>query len=291
MNKIVSLLAGFVALLTCTISAGQDNPIKDKSLLWRISGNHLKKPSYLFGTIHMICRDDFMWTKKMNECLRNSEKVCFEMNLNDPNVIAEASTALMEGLGKKLMDSIGDDQLKIMQSFLKDSMGNNKSFAGQSDPMAMQSMFGLGGLNCTNPVSYEDSIMKMALVDKKEIMGIEEPAEQIAVLETIPLDSLLGMLLESSFDKQTPDSEGDKLTIAYKNQDLPELYELITDSKGQGIDMGVFLDDRNKKWIPRMSDKMKLSSVFFAVGAGHLAGENGVINLLREAGYTVEPVK
>lgn len=292
MKKIFFLLTGIVALITSLKSGAQDgNPIKDKSLLWRISGKQLTKPSYLFGTIHMICRNDFIWTEKMKESLDKSQKVCFEMNLNDPNVISEATTALIETLGKKLMGNVNSDMLKMMEAMLNDSLGKDKSSGGPTDPMALQSMMGAAGLNCDNPVSYEDSIMKMALVDKKEIMGLEKPAEQVAVLETVPLDSLMAMLMDGGKGLDSSDHENEEMTKAYKTQDLPALYELIASAKGPSIDMGVFLDDRNKKWIPRMTEKMKISSVFFAVGAGHLAGQNGVINLLRKAGYTVEPVK
>lgn len=292
MKKIFFVLTGFAALITSYISGAQEtNPIKDKSLLWRISGNQLAKPSYLFGTIHMICRDDFIWTEKMREGLNKSEKVCFEMNLNDPNVISEATTALIETLGKKLMGDASGDMLKMMESLMNDSTAKDKALTGPTDPMALQSMMGAAGLNCDNPVSYEDSIMKMALVDKKEIMGLEKPAEQVAVLETIPLDSLVAMLMDNGKGQDSSDHENEEMTKAYKTQDLPGLYDLIASAKGPGVDMGALLDDRNKKWIPRMTEKMNVSSVFFAVGAGHLAGQNGVINLLRKAGYKVEPVK
>ena len=66
---------------------------------------------------------------------------------------------------------------------------------------------------------------------------------------------------------------------------------MIQKSKSAGNDLDAFLDERNKKWIDRMTDKMEQKSVFFAVGAGHLWGINGVINLLRKNGYTVVPVR
>jgi uncharacterized protein YbaP (TraB family) len=53
----------------------------------------------------------------------------------------------------------------------------------------------------------------------------------------------------------------------------------------------LLLVTRNKNWIPVMGEMMKTQPVFFAVGAGHLGGKNGVIALLRQEGYTVVPVK
>ena len=81
------------------------------------------------------------------------------------------------------------------------------------------------------------------------------------------------------------------MVTAYRQQDLPALYKMITQSKELGDDLDAFLDTRNKKWIPRMNEKMKSGSVFFAVGAGHLWGNVGVISLLRKDGYMVEAVK
>ena len=78
---------------------------------------------------------------------------------------------------------------------------------------------------------------------------------------------------------------------AYKNQDIPELYNQILKAKEEGDNLDVFLDERNEKWIDRMAERMDQRSVFFAVGAGHLWGPKGLINLLREQGYTVTPVR
>jgi uncharacterized protein len=293
MKKILSIFSGVLTLLLSLQATAQENPIKDKTLLWRISGNGLTKPSYLFGTMHLICREDYVWTDKMKEGLTNSQKVCFEMNLNDPNLIQEASMALIESMTKKLMSGNNGDLMgKLMKMMSDTSSGSGLGkMMSEPDPMALQSMMGTMGMNCPNPVSYEDSIMKIALGDKKEIMGLEEAKEQIEVFETIPLDSLLDMILEGKINKGEAGSDNGELVNAYKNQDLPELFKLVSSSGGGGMDMKLFLDARNKKWIPRMAGKMKISSVFFAVGAGHLAGQNGVITLLRKDGYTVEPVK
>lgn len=65
---------------------------------------------------------------------------------------------------------------------------------------------------------------------------------------------------------------------------------MILKSKEEGDNMDVFLDERNEKWIDRMTDRMEQKAIFFAVGAGHLWGPNGIIELLREDGYTVEPI-
>jgi uncharacterized protein YbaP (TraB family) len=82
------------------------------------------------------------------------------------------------------------------------------------------------------------------------------------------------------------------MTDVYKSQDINAMVTMISDDEsGMGDFDELLVDMRNKNWIPIMEEKMKAGPVFFAVGAGHLAGKNGVIPLLMRAGYTLTPVK
>ncbi len=288
LNWFTTILSVFIGI---TVTGQPSQPSNNKSLLWSITGHNLKKPSYLFGTIHLICVDDYLWTPKMKECLNKSDNVCFELNLADPTVMAQVATGLMDSSGKSLEDYFTQYQFKLLKKYINDSLGMNISMFNNMKPIALQSIFSASGLNCTNPTSYEDSIMKTAQKAGKQISGLEDPAEQIAALEKIPIDSVVVQLMDEMQNNQKNDSEYNNLIAAYKSQDLPLLYQLITTSSEPGDEMGVLLEDRNKKWISRMSNKMNKSSVFFAVGAGHLWGDMGVITLLRKAGYTVKPLK
>ena len=292
MKKIFSFIATFITLLINFTAGAQQGRAADRSLLWQISGKGLAKPSYLFGTIHIICKDDYLWTERMKKSLALSDKVCFEMDMDDPNTMMQAAAGLMDHSGKKLKDRFTPEQYKLLRNYVRDSMDMDIALFEGMKPVALQTLLATRSAVCTDNVSYEDLIMKDALKDKKEILGLEDPQEQIAALESIPEDSVIKELLEAITTTNTgSDAEYHQLIDAYKNQDIAALHTLITESKEIGEDMGVFLDDRNKKWIARMEDKMKPSSTFFAVGAGHLWGINGVINLLRAQGYKVEPLK
>ncbi len=264
---------------------------KDKSLLWRISGNGLTKPSYLFGTIHLICKADYIWTYKMRKSLEACEKVCFELDLDNRETMVAASEGLMDTSGKVLKDYFTPDQFKILKKFVRDSLGMDIALFQQMKPIALQSLMEMKSAPCTDATSYEENIMRIAQKAHKEILGLEDPSEQVGALATLSSDSVAKEMLDdvANFGKSKQDYQ--QLINAYKKQELPTLYGLITGSEGLGDHMGALLDDRNKKWIDRMTGKMQQNSVFFAVGAGHLLGANGVINLLRKAGYTVEPEK
>lgn len=227
----------------------------------------------------------------MKESLEKSDKVCFEMALNDPAVMMQVAGGLIDHSGKKLEDYFTPVQFALIKKYITDSLSMDVAMFANLKPIALQSIIGTAGLNCANPISYEDSIMKTALKDNKEILGLEAPQEQLDVLENIPTDTVISQLMDELQNSNKNDTEYLQLIAAYKDQDLPTLYKLITTSNELGDNMDKFLDDRNKKWIARMNDKMQRSSVFFAVGAGHLWGDNGVISLLRKDGYTVQPVQ
>jgi uncharacterized protein len=274
------------------IQAQQKTTAANKSLLWRISGKKLAKPSYIFGTMHLICPDDYVWTNKMKESLDKSDQVCLEMNLDDPGIMMKAAMGMVDKSGKKLKDYFTPQQYKLLTRYLKDSMGTDIAMFEQMKPIMLETMISSGGMMCDSPVSYEDSLIKIAKRSKKEIMGLEEPQEQIDALESIPVDSVIKDLMDETQNRNKgSDKEYHQLMVAYKTQDLPALYNLLMTSKQFGNDMGKFLDDRNKRWISRMEPKMQHSSVFFAVGAGHLWGSVGVINLLRKQGYVVEAIR
>ncbi len=256
------------------------------SLLWRISGKDLKKPSYIFGTMHLICRQDYVWTSHMEKSLTEADKICLEMDMDDPDVITKVSAGLIDKSGKKLRDYFTPEQYKILKKYAKDSLGIDLGMFQQMKPIALEGLMATNSTDCPDPVSYEDSIMKVALMGHKEVLGLELPEEQIAVLESISSDTIVKYLMEEIQSSATSNTEYTQLVTAYRNQDIRALYDLLNDAHELG-DMGVFLDGRNKKWITRMADQMKKGSIFYAVGAGHLWGDNGVLELLRKNGYTV----
>ncbi len=262
----------------------------NKSLLWRISGNGLTKPSYLFGTMHLICSTEYLWTTAMAKSLDSSEAVCLEMNIDDPTVMTKAATAMINTDGTTLSAYFTQEQLAKLTNYLKDSQDMDISLLMRLKPIGLETMMSVGTAGCKDAVSYEEKIISAAHSSNKPIMGLEQPEEQIALLNTIPTDSIIHDILEIVNGKAESTDEYTKMVALYTAQDLPALYLMIKDSKGDIGDLNYFLDERNKKWIPRMTTIMKKQRVFFATGAGHLWGTNGVISLLRKAGYMVTPV-
>ena len=283
---LILLVAIYVPILSSSL-AQQNN----KSLLWKISGNELKKPSYLFGTIHLICPSDFIWTRAMDSAFDKCDRICFEMDLSDASITVEAAKAMIDNSGKHLEDYFTDEQYKNLTKYVKDKLGMDMTLFRQLKPFALQTMLSEQFSVCNDPISYEDSLMKMAQKHHQGIIGLESIQEQIDVIGLLPNDSVIKDINDIVNGKSYADTAYTKMVDAYKHQDLPDLYDQVAGSGGLGTESGSFLDDRNKKWISRIQEKISSSSVFFAVGAGHLWGNNGVIALLRQEGYSVSPVK
>ncbi len=262
-----------------------------KSLLWSVSGKGMKEPSYLFGTIHLICPQDYVWTDAMKQSLNKSKEVCFEMDMDDPNIMLQIASGMIDHSGKKLKDYFSPTDYEKLEKYVKDNLGMSIELFQQMKPVALQTIFSTQSSDCSNPVSYENNIMETAKTANKEITGLETVSEQLDLFDNLPVDSVIKDIVDLLNGKNTDKGDFKKLTTAYKNQDLPALGKLIKESGATDKDIDGFLDVRNEKWIPRMIEKMDKTSVFFAVGAGHLYGDNGLISLLKKEGYTVTPIK
>lgn len=260
------------------------------SLLWKISGNGMAKPSYIFGTIHLICPSDYLWTDKMEQSFRACSKACFEMDLDDSSVMTAAAVSFIDPTGKKIKDYYTPADYQRLKKFIKDSIGMDISMMQAMKPVALQSIISMRSVKCKDAVSYEETLMKKAKANNMDVVGLEPVSEQINALDDMPADTVAKELLAAITDFTASKTEFSGLIDAYRSQDLTLLYNKITGSKSLDGSINVLLNDRNKRWISRMGDKMHSGPVFFAVGAGHLAGPEGVLALLRKAGYNIQAV-
>lgn len=288
--KLISIIV-FTLLLACSTDSFAQS--SSKSLLWKVSRADLQKPSYLFGTIHIICKEDYIWTKAMQKSLDASDKVCFEMDLDDPNLVMTIATGMIDNSGKQLKDYFTPEQYAKLEAYISDSLQMSMAMVQRLRPVALYSLFIKEGNICDDVLSYEQVLSDKAKSTEKEIIGVESAQYQLSLLNKLPTDSVVSDLVDMI------DGNSDTLSTqlynamysAYKEQDIDSLSQLIANSDLSGDLNNIFLNDRNLKWVPTMMDMMEQGSIFFAVGVGHLPGESGIINLLIQEGYTVTPIK
>jgi len=276
----------FSATLRRCIKASQPD---SNSLLWKITGNGLTKASWLFGTMHLICPSDYVWTPAMEKSLASCQKICLEMDMDDPEVLKTLETG-MQSDDKGIKEFLTTDQYQKLLKFCKDSLQMDLSRMPNLAPMNLEAVLLMRCLPCSIPVSYEMKLMETAKGTGKEILGLESPEEQLSVMNSIRPDSTSIEILDMVDSFRTIKSNFSQLVNKYHQQNIAALFDEMLNSRTYGMDDAVFLNDRNQKWIPRMTKFMKANSIFFAVGAMHLYGDQGVIHLLRKAGYTVSPI-
>lgn len=131
----------------------------------------------------------------------------------------------------------------------------------------------------------------MSRVKKKPIVGLESIEDQVAVFDSIPDREELKMLLEIASNPSKGKSEMQKMEALYKSGNTEGMYNMVIESPDFKGFTQLLLDNRNKKWIPVLSAMMAKEPVFVAVGCGHLGGPSGVLQLLKQAGYTIEEVR
>ena len=272
------------------ICSMQSNAQGDKanSLLWEITGNGLQQPSYLFGTIHMICKEDFVFSALAKEKFNASKQVYLELDMDDPQLQAVMMGQMQLPGKESLKNKLGGGDFSKLDSFLKKELGMNLAMFDRFKPMMVMSLLAQRLLSCAEIESYELSFVKMASEQNMELLGLERIEDQVAVFDAIPdsleIRSIMNMV--NHFESQR--KEFSRMAALYLAQDIESLYQLMATSPEMMGSQELLLDRRNRNWIPVMESAMKQSSTFFAVGAGHLAGSQGVLELLRKQGYKVK---
>jgi uncharacterized protein YbaP (TraB family) len=144
-------------------------------------------------------------------------------------------------------------------------------------------------------IVMEKLVMDEAKQNDKDIKGLETFDYQLGIFDKIPYkmqaEQLVKMVNDANSGKTDDENEIKVLTDAYRKQEINKMDELTKDDPSIGGFTDILLYDRNANWAKKLQDLMQNNSLVVAVGAGHLPGKKGVLNLLREAGYTVEPVK
>ena len=241
------------------------------------------------GTIHILPQKDFFLSEVMKQALANTQQVVLELDMDDPamgmNMLQNASMNDGSTLDK-LLSAEDYQQLGVL---VKKSTGVGIEVFNKWQPMLVASVV-MQQMMDNQMASYEMTFVRLAQEAQKEVKGLESIQEQTEAMATIPYPQQAKYLSEllNDFDKQK--ALYGKMVELYKSQNINALLDYMIEQSG-GIDFStVLLNERNHKWIPKIALLSAEKPTFFAVGAGHLPGKDGVLALLRKAGYRVTAV-
>jgi len=305
----IRLLSTLIFLtINLTLIAQVDAPVMEKvrksspeldqkSLLWEVTGKDLEQPSYIYGTIHMIPKEDFFLTDATKAAFDKSSAVTFEINMEEMNSI----TALFSILGSVMMDNgttlkdlLSEEEYALVSDHFQ-KVGLPLFMLERVKPFFLSTfadtdMMGGGGMGDGSIVSYEMEFMKMAQEKELVMDGLETIEFQMGIFDSIPYPDQAQMLVESikaSSEETEGDDQFDEMVKLYKDQNIQGMQNMFDEEGGIGDYEDVLLVKRNENWIPIMEVMMGKNSTFFAVGAGHLGGSKGVLQLLMDRGYTL----
>ena len=286
MKKALIILAFFAGALT-----------SNAQLLWKVSGNGLQKPSYLFGTHHVADQTICDSIKGFNDAYNSIEQLYGEVDTEKMNSMAtqlKMLTHMKMPKGQTLSSLFTEEQLKIVDEFVTSVLGVGvKSFDSYKPVMVSSSLQVFIAMKIYPDFNAEKAIdshmQAMAKKDKKEVGGLETIDFQINMLYNEPLEKQAADLLEMAEKSKEAEEDIIVLTELYRQQDLAKMWELMLEDT-EPEDLETMLYGRNRNWVEQMKNIMPSASAMFVVGAGHLPGDQGLIKLLENEGYTLEPV-
>lgn len=280
----------FLAFLAGTLSS-------HAQILWKVSGNGLEKPSYILGTHHVASKDICDGIAGFNDAYSGIQQVYGEVDteqMNDPATQFKMMPHMTMPKGQTLSSLYTEEQLKKIDEFITPLFGIGVKAFDKVKPAVLssniQAMIAMKMYPGFDPTKGIDSQMQtMAKKDNKGTSGLETLDFQIELLYNAPLEEQAADLLEMAEKGKEAEEMIIELTTRYQKQDLAGLWELmLKDSEPEELEKLVY--SRNRNWTAQMKEIMPETPTMFVVGAGHLPGEQGLIKLLEQEGYKLEPV-
>mgnify|MGYP001778110965 FL=1 len=281
-------------------------------LLYKISGKDLTAPSYIIGTHHLANVGFVNKIAGVKDALTSTEQVYGEVRWDDmtnPDSLKVVQAAMMLPDGQSLKTVLSAEQYKKLDAVITQMMGVGLSNPqvgaqmGKMSPAALSTqlqvlMFMQKHMGEYDPSStFDQYFQAQAKHNNEPVGGLETMAFQTQLLyKSVPLKRQVELLMCFLDNLEFNEEMMEKITEAFYAQNLDAMKAAMDMKLGNTCDatpeeMALLIDNRNADWAAKMPAIMAAKPTFFAVGAGHLAGPKGVLQLLKDAGYTVEAVK
>lgn len=271
------------------------------TFLWKISGNGCNKSSYLFGTFHLLNDGYLEQYPKVLKQFERAQAILVESDIDSATMVALSMKAVMMD-DEVLPDLVTpQDHAMILKAFREVYNDMPALVVNRFKPSALLTLLTLHYTNLAIPelAQYEGIPMdgffaKIAHAEGKKVIGLEDAEEtlQLAFDYNSRQEQANQLVKFLSRDKEDILKEHRMIADTYLTPDFDKMEAM---NKSYFLEYGeaymkMLLDNRNIQWMPAIEASIKTNPSFIAVGAAHLVGENGLIELLKRQGYKVEPV-
>jgi uncharacterized protein len=273
----------------------QKNKVED-ALLWKVTGKDLKEPSYLFGTFHLL---DNRYADSLTNVMRAlHEAKTVAVELTTDSTMSMRLMQVVQLKGTSLDKLLSAEDYEKTGAWLKELTGYDIAFFNTINPLTIQLFLMVAiqqkhyPMNPSKDMAMDSYFQKIAKRENKKLIAFETFEEQVQILYGQFSNERQAELLSKYVnEKEKAYQEAAFMNVEYRKERLNELYKLMNSQQFNEKEAENMLDKRNKKWILTIPGLMREQSTFVAVGAMHLAGDNGLVSLLRKQGYKVRPLK
>ena len=266
-------------------------------LLYEISGNGLTKSSYLFGTHHMVPVQTATKIPGLFRAFNDCSAVVGEFVDDNPEEM-QRQILIASKMEESIFKLLTPEEEVLIDSALQAELGLTLANVQYMRPNVIAMIYEMTVrervLKSQMGDMAMDSYFQVAGSELGEaVYGLETVDDQLKMLlRSIPIERQAGILVETIRNADYIITENAKLDSLYKKGDLEGLYEMLIETEDMTeAEKFLLVDERNHDWLPKIEKHIKQESCFIAVGALHLPGNDGLINLLRKAGYKVKAVK
>jgi uncharacterized protein len=285
-----------VLCLTWAQATKAQQPEGASSLLWKITGNGLKKPSYLYGTYHLVPSGYLPADGKVMAAFQSAKGVIVEIEMDSATMMRTSMMAIMpQNKLSQLLDSA--DYALVDQEF-KANTGYGLQPFEQVKPIALTLMLTLAYNTQVAPwiATHKGAALDMYFQQEgkrlgKNILALETVEAQMKILyDSETVQEQAKDLLEIVRDRENMLKASEEVSEGWRTEDLDRMAAAANGMMDSYGSSEVLLGDRNARWMDILPKAMKKGTQFIAVGALHLTGDDGLIQLLRGNGYTLTPV-
>lgn len=248
-------------------------------------------PAYLFGTMHMLCQEDFELPAAVMQAFQETQQLIVEVDLTSQQQQMQLQKQIQQQPSDYLKQALTPEQYGQLSSAFQTQLNYPLTSVESMRPFVLSAMLLQSYLNCNEqPLSLDELFMDAALAKSKSIIGLETITKQLSLFDQIPLPDQVAELLDLALKQAESKQEIQALTTTYLTADGEQIYELIKKQEDFKNYQSLILDDRNLDWLKLLPQLVNSNPSFIAVGAGHLAGPKGLVNLLRTEGFIVTPI-
>lgn len=271
--------------------------VNGQSMLWKVSGNDLKQPSYLFGTYHILKDSYLKQTPAVQQAFDKSAGVVVETTVDSAAMLSMAMKAMMPG--KNLKQLISPTDYDLVAGEFRKMTGYDLAMFGMMKPIMTATTLSMAYTEKEADTLSHFTGQPIDLFFASEghrkgkvVTPLETMEQQMNFLfDHDPVEKQAADLVTMVKEKSDMRKAAGDLTTLYLKGDLSGLYKLSQSYEDKYGDLSFLVTERNHTWMKRLPGLMAARPTFVAVGALHLAGPDGLINLLRKQGYTLSPVK